>query len=93
MVTCDKFTAGSDGGSGKSEYLRDKCYATKGTKNLFESSDAFINYVVDVMQIDPRGLEIHRIDNGGHYEPGNIEFLTKLEHVNVHVEMRVASEV
>ena len=34
--------------------------------------------------IDPRGLEIHRIDNGGNYSLGNIEFLTVSKHMKLH---------
>ena len=36
--------------------------------------------MINILQIDPRGLKVHRIDNNRHYEPGNIEFLTQKEH-------------
>lgn len=52
----------------------------KNIKCLFKSSTEFANYVINKLQIDPRGLEIHRINNKGHYKPGNIEFLTSKEH-------------
>ena len=34
--------------------------------------------------IDPRGLDIHRIEFNGNYTLGNIEFLTKSEHTILH---------
>ncbi len=63
---------------------KQKSYIDKGIKNNFESSDALVDYVVNELKVDPRGLECHRIDDDGHYEPGNIEFLTDAEHKNVH---------
>lgn len=57
-----------------------KRYGGRGIKVLFKDANEFVNYVINDLQIDPRGLSIHRIDNNGHYEPGNIEFLTAVEH-------------
>ena len=54
-----------------------KYYGGRGVKVNFESADAFIDYVVNVLQQDPRGLTIDRIDSDGHYEPGNVWFCTK----------------
>ena len=51
-------------------------YGGRGIKCLFNSPDEFINYVINELQIDPRGLQIDRINNNGHYEPGNIRFVT-----------------
>ena len=34
--------------------------------------------------IDPRGLEIHRINNDGNYSLDNITFLTKSRHTTLH---------
>ena len=39
-------------------------------------------------QIEPRGLEIHRIDNNKDYTLSNIEFLTKKEHTIIHHTQR-----
>jgi len=57
-------------------------YGGRGIKCLFESSDQFTNYVTNVLKVDPRGLQIDRIDNDGHYEPGNIRFVTCKENNN-----------
>ncbi|KKN53843.1 hypothetical protein LCGC14_0598020 [marine sediment metagenome] len=55
---------------------RYKDYGGRGIKCKFETLDDFRNYVINVLQIDPRGLEVDRIDNNGHYEKGNIRFVT-----------------
>ncbi len=51
-------------------------YGGRGIKVCFKSSDDFVDYVVDELQIDPRGLDVDRIDNDGNYERGNIRFVT-----------------
>ncbi len=53
-------------------------YGGRGIELKF-TSDEFVDYVVNELQIDPRGLTIDRIDNDGHYEPGNIRFVTRVE--------------
>ena len=65
-----------------------KNYGGRGIQNKFTSSEGLINYVINVLQIDPRGLEIHRIDNDGNYEVGNIVFLTPERHGTIHAELR-----
>ncbi len=57
-------------------------YGGRGIQNKFKSSDEFVNYVIDGLKVDPRGLQIDRIDNGGHYEKGNIRFVTRKENNN-----------
>ena len=59
-----------------------KDYGGRGIKVLFESSDEFVDYIVDVLKIDPRGLEIDRVNNNGNYEKGNIRFVTPQENCN-----------
>lgn len=59
-----------------------KNYGGRGIKCLFKSSDEFVNYIINELQIDPRGLQIDRIDNDGHYEKGNIRFVTCKENNN-----------
>lgn len=55
-----------------------KNYGGRGIKCLFKSVDDFIDYVVNELHADPRGLTIDRIDNDGHYERGNIQFVTNV---------------
>ena len=50
-------------------------YGGRGIEVRF-TSDEFVEYVRNVLQQDPRGLTIDRIDSDGHYEPGNIWFCT-----------------
>lgn len=62
--------------------LRYKDWGGRGIKNKFESVDGFIDYVVNVLKTDPRGLQVDRIDNNGHYERGNIRFVTSKQNCN-----------
>jgi len=64
-------------------------YGGGGIKVLFESSEKFIDYVVNELKVNPIGLCIHRIDNDGHYAPGNICFVNRQWHDAVHVEERI----
>ncbi|HDY68727.1 MAG TPA: hypothetical protein ENH85_13180 [Candidatus Scalindua sp.] len=63
--------------SGRKDY---KNYGGRGIKNLFKSSNEFVEYAVNVLGYDTydkiRGLQIDRINNDGNYEPGNIRFVT-----------------
>lgn len=59
-----------------------KNYGKRGIKCLFENADGFVEYVINVLRIDPRSLDIDRIDNNGHYEKGNIRFVTHKENCN-----------
>lgn len=65
-----------------SKYTDYKNYGGRGIKCLFISADEFVNYVVNELKTDPRGLQIDRINNDGHYEPGNIRFVTAKENSN-----------
>jgi hypothetical protein len=51
-------------------------YGGRGIQCKFESSEEFVNYVILDLKIDPRGLDCDRIDNDGHYEKGNIQFIS-----------------
>ena len=56
-----------------------KNYGGRGIQNKFKSFVEFANYITNKLQIDPRKLQIDRIDNDGHYEKGNIRFVTRSE--------------
>ena len=62
--------------SGDKDYCR---YGGRGIQCLFSSRQEFIDYVINDLQIDPRGLDCDRIDNDGDYERGNIRFVTHQE--------------
>ena len=61
-----------------------KLYVGKSIECRFETVAELESHVTDELDVDPRGLDCHRIDNNGHYEPGNIEFLTKADHSWIH---------
>lgn len=50
-------------------------YGGRGIKCLFKSSDEFARYVLETLHANPVGLDIDRIDNNGHYTPGNIRLV------------------
>ena len=56
-----------------------KWYGQCGIRVCFESFNEFHDYVVNELKIDPRGLQIDRIDNEGNYEKGNIRWVTAKE--------------
>lgn len=56
-----------------------KNYGGRGIRNKFNNFKEFYQYIVNELCVDPRGLTIDRIDNDGHYEKGNIRFVSKSE--------------
>lgn len=58
---------------------RYKDWGGRGIKLKFASFKDFYDYVVKELKVDPRGLTIDRINNDGHYEPGNIRFVSHAE--------------
>ncbi len=69
--------------------MKSRCKSSKNIKRKrfgdikiecsFKSANKFIDYVVDVLQVDPRGLQIDRIDDLKGFVPGNIRFVTCAE--------------
>jgi len=53
-----------------------KYYGGRGIQNKFKSHRDLFDYIVNVLAIDPRGLEIDRINNNSNYEKGNIRFVS-----------------
>ena len=71
--------------SGQSNDPRHAYCTKQGISILFNSANEFADYVMNVMGVDPRGKACHRTDSDGHYQPGNIEFLTPEEHRERHL--------
>ncbi|KKN60028.1 hypothetical protein LCGC14_0536150 [marine sediment metagenome] len=59
-----------------------KNYGGRGIRNNFKSSTEFVEYVINELHVDPRGLQVDRIDNDGNYERGNIRFVTAKVNMN-----------
>jgi hypothetical protein len=53
-----------------------KYYGGRGIECRFKDVNEFIDYIINELQINPKGLQIDRINNDGHYEKGNIRFTT-----------------
>lgn len=65
-----------------------KYYGGRGIELRFTVDD-FRKHALEVLAgRDPHGLDIHRTDNDGHYEIGNIEFLTPAKHRAKHKERK-----
>jgi hypothetical protein len=54
-----------------------KTYGQRGIKCKFKNADEFVDYMTSTFKQHPKGLEIDRINNDGHYEPGNLRLVTK----------------
>lgn len=63
-----------------------KYYGGRNIKCLFKSSREFINYIINDLGYNTyeeiENLQIDRIDNNGHYEQGNIRFVTAKVNAN-----------
>lgn len=64
------------------EYRSFKNYGGRGIENRFANRKTFVAWVKEHLpHPDYRGLEIDRIDNDGHYEPGNLRLVTRQENL------------
>jgi hypothetical protein len=65
-------------------HKQSKDYKGKGIKCLFKSREHFVKWALAKWpDTDFEGLEFDRIDNAGHYEPGNLRLTTSREnHMN-----------
>ena len=57
-------------------------YGGRGIKLMFNSRRKFIEWMEqNLPHEDYRGVELDRIDNDGHYEPGNLRLVSKFENL------------
>ena len=55
-----------------------KNYGDRGIKVLFENRAHYISWVLENLPHPTyRGVDIDRVDNSGHYEPGNLRLVTR----------------
>lgn len=52
-------------------------YGGRGIRCEFDSAESFVRFATTIPGWDNASLEIDRIDNDGHYEPGNIRFVDR----------------
>lgn len=57
-------------------------YGGRGIEFRFESVDAAAQWMITNCGLPDRSMELDRINNDGHYEPGNLRWATR--HQNVH---------
>lgn len=59
-------------------HLQFKYYGGRGIQCNFINFNEFYNYIINELCIVPFGLTIDRINNDGHYEKGNIRFVSQM---------------
>jgi hypothetical protein len=57
-----------------------KYYGGRGINVGLRWRNSFANFVADMGEKPKDGWHLHRIDNDGHYEPGNCQWLSPEEH-------------
>jgi len=62
-----------------SKYLHYENYGGRGIQCKFKNADEFVEYMTSTFKQHPKGLQIDRINNDGHYEPGNLRLVTPSE--------------
>jgi len=59
-----------------------KNYGARGVELRFDSREHFIRWMLEHLPHDSyREVQIDRIDNGGHYEPGNLRLVSQRENL------------
>jgi hypothetical protein len=57
-------------------------YGGRGIENKFLSREHYIRYILENLpHTSYRGVDIGRINNDGHYEPGNVRLETRVENL------------
>ena len=57
-------------------------YGGRGIQCKFKSAKEFVGYILEALPHESyKGLDIGRINNDGHYEPGNLALQTKSENI------------
>ena len=60
-----------------------KNYGARGIENRFSCAEDFVSYMVsNHPHPDYKGIDIDRVDNDGHYEPGNLRLATRSQNLN-----------
>jgi hypothetical protein len=57
-------------------------YGGRGIKFLFPSANDAAQWIADNLGISDRSFQIDRIENDGHYEPGNLRWASRIKQMN-----------
>lgn len=57
-------------------------YGGRGVEFRFPSANAAARWIAESLGVADRSMEIDRIENSGHYEPGNLRWATPAENMN-----------
>lgn len=59
-----------------------KNYGGRGIEVRFESASDMAEWIITNLGVPPSGASLDRIDNDGHYEPGNLRWATRAQQAN-----------